>query len=311
MKRFKKLLVATDTRLDKHPVVDEAAEIALANAAALTIVDVVPASSWIAEFVTDDLSSMRELYAQEAERKLETLATSLRDKGLDVTTRVLTGKTSVEIIRDVLREKHDLVLAVAKGKNSKRKGFFGSTAQHLLRNCPSAVWLVTNQSSPKVSHVLGCVDISSGHSVDVELNDKVYELALSIAELHGARHSVLHAWEMPDEVLLSARLKEDHVAKFVSDHRKATENRFEKFLKHHGRSADSEAAQLAKGRPAEMIDKFVRENSVDLVVMGTVARSGLTGMFLGNTAEQIIDRIECSLLAVKPYDFQTSISLKS
>ncbi len=48
MKRFKKLLVATDTRLNEHPIVDEAAEIALANAASLTIVDVVPASSWIA-----------------------------------------------------------------------------------------------------------------------------------------------------------------------------------------------------------------------------------------------------------------------
>ena len=69
MKRFKKLLVATDTRLNEHPVVDEAAEIALANAASLTIVDVVPASSWIAEFVTNDLASMRELYAQETERE--------------------------------------------------------------------------------------------------------------------------------------------------------------------------------------------------------------------------------------------------
>ena len=138
MKRFKKLLVATDTRLNEYSVVDEAADLFLANAALLTIVDVVPASSWIAEFVTSDgLASMRELYAQEAKRKIESLAAPLRDRGLDITTRVLTGRTSVEVIRDVLREKHDLVLAVARGKNSKRKGFFGSTAQHLLRNCPA------------------------------------------------------------------------------------------------------------------------------------------------------------------------------
>ena len=110
----------------------------------------------------------------------------------------------------MLREKHDLVLAVAKGKNSKRKGFFGSTAQHLLRNCPSAVWLVTKKSSTKINHVLGCVDVSSDHRVDAELSDKVYELASSIAEFHNARHSILHAWEMQDEALLSARLKEDH-----------------------------------------------------------------------------------------------------
>ena len=309
MKRFKKLLVATDTRLNEHPVVNEAAEIALANAASLTIVDVVPAPSWIAEFVINDLASMRELYFQEAERKLESLATPLRGKGLDVTTRVLTGKTSVEVTREVLREKHDLVLAVARGKNSKRRGFFGSTALQLLRNCPSAVSLVTEKSAAKIKYVLGCIDVSSDHSVDAELNDKVYDLASSIAEFHSARHSILHAWEMQDEVLLSARLKDDHVAKFLLDHRNAMEKRFDDFLKRHGSSADSEAAHLAKGSPAETIETFVRENSVDLVVMGTIGRSGLSGMFLGNTAERIIDRIECSLLALKPYEFSTSISL--
>jgi len=310
MKRFKKILVATDTRLKEHPVVAEGAEIALANAASMTIVDVVPASSWLAEFVTNDLASMRELYAQEAQRSLDSLAVPLRDKGLDVTTRVLTGKTSVETIREVLREKHDLVMAVAKGKNSKRKGFFGYTALHLLRDCPSAVWLVTNESEAKINHVLGCVDVSSDHSVDAELNDKICELAASISKFHDARCSVFHAWEMQDEALLSARLTREQVAGFVRDHRNATSKRFDEFLRRHESDVESETAHLVKGSPAETIEKFTQENSVDLIVMGTVARSGLTGMLLGNTAEKIIDRVECSLLALKPYDFTTSVALK-
>jgi nucleotide-binding universal stress UspA family protein len=310
MKRFKKLLVVADTRLDEHPVVHEGAEIASANKASLTIVDVVPASSWIADLVTAELASMRELYAQEAQRKLEALAVPLRDKGLDVTTRVLTGKTSVEAIREVLREKHDLVLAVAKGKHSKRKGFFGYTALHLLRDCPSAVWLVTRESAAKINHVLGCVDVSSDHPVDVELNDKVYELVSSLAGLQNARCSILHAWQMQDEALLISRLTKEHLAEFVRDHRNATKERFDEFLIRHGSSVDSETAHLVKGSPAQTIEKFTQEYSVDLIVMGTVSRSGLAGMLLGNTAEQIIDRIECSLIALKPYDFTTSITLK-
>lgn len=310
MKRFKKMLVATDTRLKEHPIVDEAAEIALTNKASLTIVDVLPAQSWIATLVTNELASMRELYAQEAQRSLDSLAVPLRDKGLDVTTRVLTGKTSVEIIREVMREKHDLVMAVAKGKSSKRKGFFGYTALHLLRDCPSAVWLVTNDSAVKINHVLGCVDISSDHSVDAELNDKVCELTASISEFHNARCSVFHAWEMQDEALLSTRLKEEQVAGFVRDHRQATRKRFDDFLRRHEDDVDLENAHLVKGGPAEAIENFARENSVDLIVMGTVARSGLTGMLLGNTAEKIIDRIECSILALKPFDFTTSVALK-
>lgn len=105
----------------------------------------------------------------------------LRDEGVDVTTRVLTGKTSVEVRREVLRERHDLVLAVANGKKSKRKGFFGSTALQLLRICPSAVWSLTEKSATKVNHVLGCVDVSIDPSVDAELNDNPYELTSSIS----------------------------------------------------------------------------------------------------------------------------------
>ncbi len=56
-----------------------------------------------------------------------------------------------------------------------------------------------------------------------------------------------------------------------------------------------------------MIFNFVRDNSVDLVVMGTVARSGLTGLLMGNTSEEVLDQINCSVLAVKPYSFKTPI----
>lgn len=309
MKKFKKLLVATDTRIDEHLVVDEAAELAEHNKAALTIVDVVPEASWIASLVTADLESMREAYTRETRDKLEALAAPWRDKGLEITTRVLKGKTSVEVIREVLREKHDLVMAVAKGKGSTRKGFFGYTAIDLLRNCPSAVWLVTKESVEKINHVLGCVDVSSDQPVDAELNDKVFRLTTSIGQFHQARHSILHAWQMQGEALLSSRLSKSHVAEFVEDHRRATKKRMDEFLKKHGSSVDSDDVQLLKGRPPETIEAFVRENSVDLVVMGTLARSGLAGKLIGNTAEQILDRIECSVLAIKPYDFKTSITL--
>ena len=84
----------------------------------------------------------------------------------------------------------------------------------------------------------------------------------------------------------------------------------DEFLKKHASSVDSENIELIEGRAPETIETFVRDNAVDLVVMGTVARSGLAGKLIGNTAEQILDRIECSVLAMKPYDFQSPITLK-
>jgi len=42
--------------------------------------------------------------------------------------------------------------------------------------------------------------------------------------------------------------------------------------------------------------------------MGTVGRSGIKGVLLGNTAERILDRCDCSILTVKPDDFVSPIS---
>lgn len=311
MKRFKKILVATDTRLEQHAVVGKAAEIALKNQAALTIVDVVPEISWIASKLVSDLDHMRELYAQEVAAKLESLAAPFREQGMVVTTKVLTGKTSVEVVRDVLREKHDLLMVVAKGKNSKRKGFFGYTAVHLLQTCPSAVWLVADGAAAQTNHVLGCVDVTSDHAEAAELNDRVYELTWSIAQAGEARHSLLHAWQMNDEGLLSARLRHSLVVGFVQEYYESIKARYEKFLESHASSLDAEGIHLIKGRTPDVVEQFVRQNGVDLVVMGTSARTGLAGALIGNTAEQTLDRLECSLLALKPYAYVSPIKLGS
>lgn len=141
MKRFKRILVATDTRLTEHPIVTEAAAIAKHNDASLKIVDVVPEFPWTVRLTLKDHAHMRELIAQEEQAALEMLAGPIRESGVEVKTSVLLGKTSIEIIREVLRGEDDLVLRAAKGRDSTRKGFFGNTAMQLLRKCPCAVWL--------------------------------------------------------------------------------------------------------------------------------------------------------------------------
>ncbi|MBE0500573.1 MAG: universal stress protein [Desulfuromonadales bacterium] len=46
----------------------------------------------------------------------------------------------------------------------------------------------------------------------------------------------------------------------------------------------------------------------DIVVMGTVARTGLPGLLIGNTAEFVLARISCSILAIKPQGFNTPVT---
>ncbi|GAL17372.1 universal stress protein family 1 [Vibrio maritimus] len=62
------------------------------------------------------------------------------------------------------------------------------------------------------------------------------------------------------------------------------------------------------GRADDLIPKCVRERDVDVLVMGTVARTGISGFVIGNTAENVLQSIHCSLVALKPQGFKTPIA---
>jgi len=42
--------------------------------------------------------------------------------------------------------------------------------------------------------------------------------------------------------------------------------------------------------------------------MGTVCRTGVAGLFIGNTAEKVLRQVDCSLLTVKPEGFVTPVA---
>jgi nucleotide-binding universal stress UspA family protein len=74
----------------------------------------------------------------------------------------------------------------------------------------------------------------------------------------------------------------------------------------HGRKPE---IHLIQGEAGDVIPQLTREKNIDLLVMGTVARTGIAGFLVGNTAENIISRLNCSLLAVKPEGFICPIPL--
>ncbi|MEZ6053557.1 MAG: universal stress protein [Planctomycetaceae bacterium] len=304
MQTFNNILVVTDTRLDAHPILDEAVKLARCNAATVKIVDVVPEFPWTAR----QYGGLRELLGSDMQARLDALASPIRGMGVEVETKVLWGKTSVEIIREVLRGQHDLVLRVAEGLDSQQKDLLGATGRRLLSDCPCAVWLIASDDIPEYKHVVGCVDISTGHELDIELNEKVYDLASAIGYQHQARTSIVHAWGMQFEQFLERRIARRDFNEMLNQRREHVEALFDEFLKSHGRNCRDPDIQLLKDDPVFAIPSFVKEQSVDLIVMGTLARSSLMGLLIGNTAERILGEINCSVLAIKADCFVSPIT---
>ena len=53
---------------------------------------------------------------------------------------------------------------------------------------------------------------------------------------------------------------------------------------------------------------LANEIGAELIVMGTVGRTGIPGFFIGNTAETILNQIDCSVLTVKPHGFVSPVT---
>lgn len=64
---------------------------------------------------------------------------------------------------------------------------------------------------------------------------------------------------------------------------------------------------LVKGEAGSLIPALARHRHIDVIVMGTVCRTGIAGLFIGNTAERVLRRVNCSILAVKPEGFVTPV----
>ncbi len=84
----------------------------------------------------------------------------------------------------------------------------------------------------------------------------------------------------------------------------------DRLLQHHLPRGLRCKRHLLRGDPGEVIPRLVGERRIDLVVMGTVARTGVPGLIIGNTAERVLDQIGCSVLAVKPEGFITPVTLQ-
>jgi universal stress protein E len=66
---------------------------------------------------------------------------------------------------------------------------------------------------------------------------------------------------------------------------------------------------LEEGWPGEAIPAIARREGADMIVMGTLARVGIPGLFIGNTAERALDHVDCDVLAIKPKGFVTLVRL--
>jgi universal stress protein E len=327
MRRFKELLfVVSADNHDSTGALKRALTLAENNQARLTLVEIIKRIPNNIKLPNSSLSpsALQRKIVASRKAKLKGIVAPLR-KIVDIRLKVLVGVAFLEISREVLRSGYDLVIKVAEQDGFGFSRLFGSDDMHLLRKCPCAVLLVKPNSGKTYQRIVAAVDVDDSFApAELEtrhsLNIEILELASSMAIAESADFHIVHAWQAVGESIMQGGFmhsSNEQVAEYVEQARQKSVARMDNLVDEVSRRVGREAIdyiettkQLLKGLPRRVIPEYVNHIAADSVVMGTVARTGVPGFIMGNTAETILNHINCSVLAIKPQGFVTTITLQ-
>ncbi len=309
MKRFKNILFFADSSEEMTPALKRAARLAESNQARLTLVDVIEPVKTPTEITSRFNIELSELLIQHRKQVLQELSQSIGhdDKLVDI--EVLSGMPFVEVIKYVQSGGYDLLIKMASPPAGISEKLFGSADLHLLRKCPCPVLIDRPNSSTRYQRILAAVDTDS--SAEQGCDDLIMQLATSLRDRENARLDIVHAWQLPYESTLTSgrfRLADIELQMFLKLELDRHQARLQALLAPYGIAIDDENVQLVKGKAAESVNRVAEQKNSDIIVMGTLGRIGIPGLFIGSTAEEIFQTTKCSVLAVKPIGFVSPVA---
>jgi nucleotide-binding universal stress UspA family protein len=195
---------------------------------------------------------------------------------------------------------------------------FGSDDMHLLRKCPCPVWIMKKDDKPEYRNIMAAVDF--GDEVEPctnELNLRILERASSLSMAELTTLHVVNAYDVPLAGFVSQWVEQPEKVKknlYEAEHVKR-QIQLDALMADLKQKIGTESYNyvaprplLVQGPPGRELPKLADNLKIDLVVMGTVARSGIAGVIIGNTAETVLSQLQCSVLAIKPKGFISPIS---
>ncbi len=221
--------------------------------------------------------------------------------------KVLAGGPSQEVVQAIIEGGHDLLVKGAHGKSVPTPSFFSTVDMQVLRRCPCPVWVVKPNRQGRCQQILAAVGLQPTDGKDEDLDARILDIGASLAALEGAELHVLDVWKRGTEAAMTgARLgfSQADAIRWLKDTRKAQEQWLADLVADITVSGTKAENPLVKENANHLIPTVAAELGVDLIVMATATPKGVRSFFIGSTAEQVLDQVQCSILAVKPAMFK-------
>ena len=317
MKKFNNIIFVNDSGDYDDNALKQAVDLARINKAQLTLIRCFNNLKKLSQNQPKHNILIQEMLDYKYEALKEKIKGFSND--VDIEVKVFLGKPFIEVIREVIDYEVDLVIKAIE-KSGFKNMLFDSLDLKLLRKCPCPVWLIKSNDEVSEKKILVAIDHEPENPENESLNKHLLELAASFAKAQSAEMHVIHAWTFENENLLrsvSVDYKPEEIDLIIKkDHEKRyqwlneTVGRCLSSLDESHRKSLITSLHLIEGYAAFKIPELAQKIHAELLIMGTVGRTGIPGFIIGNTAESILFNVDCSVLAVKPDGFVSPVISK-
>ncbi|MCK5810886.1 MAG: universal stress protein [Cocleimonas sp.] len=294
---FKNILVSIDFKAEAESEKIQRAFDMARQDKSITLTFVYIVLEVVADPEVSVLSSEKQekVLVNDGQQSLEALIASYQDNNPidnEITCLVkIAAKPSIGVIQQVLRGHHDLLMVSTRDK-SIAESMLGSTSLEIMRRCPCPIWAVKPEKNERKKMMVGI-------HFDNKLEDRNESLNKELLRLTS--------------LFKRATTEELHLVNVVNKSTPEADaknlSEIEALVTQSNISDLKVSIEILEGDVTKVLSTYARDNSIALVMLGMLSRTGLVGFFIGNTAEKILDDLDCSVVTVKPNSFVSPITL--
>jgi universal stress protein E len=293
------ILVVIDPTAEEHPAFDRARQVAgqAGMSIQLFICDYRPHILGATFLDSKRLELAKQSFIAKHLERLDQIAQIGRDRGVDVHAGAAWDRPLFEgIIRQALEIDARYVFKDTHFHAAVSRALFTNTDWRLIQSCPAPLWLVKPGRTFERPAILASVDPMHEHDTTAALDARLLSDAFELAGRLDGTVDVFHAYN-PFE-------RPEDPGKPEARHAAALNDLAAQF------QVASEHVHLQAGNTTDLLPAMAAEKPCDLVVMGAVSRSRLERAIVGSTAENVLDRLPCDVLVIKPKGYISPVTFK-
>ncbi|MCU4674525.1 universal stress protein UspE [Catenovulum sp. 2E275] len=210
------------------------------------------------------------------------------------------------IIQHTLKDNFDLIVKATHKHHLLHSVIFTPTDWHLIRKAPAPVLLVKDHAWPENGQIIAAINAANEEKHHKDLNQNIIKTAQLFASYLHSDTYLLNCYP-GTPVNLTVELPEFDPTQYRQAIRQHHQTSALQYAKQFSIAEDK--CMVKEGLPESIINDVAKEIDAELIVIGTVGRTGLSAALLGNTAEHLLDAANCDVLAIKPEGFVCPIKL--